>query len=68
MNNELSLYRVWRKLCTKTINSNSTEKEREEKKILHEICHENRNTINAITSFYVKNNMRKIIKKQKDLC
>jgi hypothetical protein len=68
MNNELSLYKVWRKLCKKIINLDSKETEKKENEILHEICYENKNTINAIMSFYIKNNMRKIIKKRKDLC
>jgi hypothetical protein len=68
MKDELSLYKVWRKLCKKIINLDFVEKEKKENEILHEICHENRNKISAITSFYIKNKMRKVIKKQKDLC
>ena len=68
MKDELSLYRVWRKLCKKIINLDSVEKEKKENQILNEICHEKKSTIRAIMSFYIKNNMRKVIKKQKDLC
>ena len=63
MNNELSLYRVWRKLCKKIINFNFEEKKKKEEEILHEICHENKNLISAIKSFYIKNNARKITKR-----
>lgn len=68
MNEDLSFYKVWRKLCRKIINADFEVKRKKENELLHEMCHENKNMINMMMAFYYKNNMRKFIKKQKDLC
>lgn len=54
MNQELSLYKIWKKMIKKT-NKNEDE-------LLNEICNEDKNIINILKSFSMKINIRKTAK------